>query len=73
LDFDVTDEQRVIRAAVAAAGWLGITMPEQYGGAGLDRDQRGQTPLIRRFAAVRGPQFGDQRSLTPLILMIGIH
>ncbi len=64
MDFDLTDEQRAIRDAVAAvvsrfdadywlerdddgefphafhaamaeAGWLGITMPEQYGGAGL--------------------------------------
>jgi acyl-CoA dehydrogenase len=64
LDFDLTDEQRAIKDAVASvvgrydadywldrdndgefprafhsamaeAGWLGITMPEAYGGAGL--------------------------------------
>src|SRR5262249_35058964 len=45
-----------LHAALAAAGWLGIAMPEEYGGAGLGRTQA--AIIMQTIAQTRGPTSG---------------
>jgi acyl-CoA dehydrogenase len=56
-----------LHGALAAAGWLGIAMPEEYGGAGLGITESGSPPhkSPARFSSLPAPRRLKASSVRP--------